>query len=107
LKDDARLKIVYPEDGVVTQFNTMGVPKKKGSLEDTLKVAEWFFTEDGQNAMIKSYMHSPVKGFKAPEGAPTLSELKSKSFPWTDDLIKELTEKRFDIKEKYVEIVFK
>lgn len=107
LKDDPRLKIVYPEDGVVTQFNTMGIPKKDGSMDETLKVAEWFFTEAGQNAMIRSYMHSPIKGFKAPEGAPTLSELKNKSFPWSEDLIKTLTDKRFDIKEKYVEIVFK
>lgn len=107
LKDDPRLKIVYPADGVVTQFNTMGIPKKGGPMEETLKVAEWFFTEAGQNAMIRSFMHSPIKGFKAPEGAPTLSELKDKSFPWTEELIKSLTEKRFDIKEKYVEIVFK
>lgn len=107
LNDDPRLKIIYPEDGVVTQFNTMGIPKKEGSVEDTLKVAEWFFTEDGQNAMIRSYMHSPIKGFKAPEGALTLSELKNKSFPWSETLIKSLTDKRFEIKEKYVEIMFK
>jgi iron(III) transport system substrate-binding protein len=105
--EDKRLKIVYPDDGVVTQFNTMGIPKKDGSLDDTLKLADWFFTQEGQEAMTRSYMHSPMKTFHPPEGAPTLSELKQKAFPWTEDLIKELTEKRFDIKETYVEIMFK
>ena len=105
--EDKRLKIVYPDDGVVTQFNTMGIPKKDGSLDDTLKLADWFFTQEGQEAMTRSYMHSPIKTFHPPEGAPTLSELKQKAFPWTEDLIKELTEKRFDIKETYVEIMFK
>lgn len=105
--DDERLKIIYPEDGVVTQFNTMGIPKKDGPMDDTLKLAEWFFTKDGQEAMTRSFMHSPLKDFPPPVGAPTLAELKTKAFPWTDDLIKALTEKRFDIKETYVEIMFK
>ena len=107
IKDDKRLQIIYPDDGVVTQFNTMGIPKKDGPMEDTLKLAEWFFTQEGQEAMTRSYMHSPLKGFPPPEGAPDLGELKQKAFPWTEGLIKELTEKRFDIKETYVEIMFK
>lgn len=107
LDDDKRLKIIYPEDGVVTQFNTMGIPKKEGPMEDTLKLAEWFFTKDGQEAMTRSFMHSPLKGFAPPVGAPSLADLKKKSFPWTEKLIRELTDKRFEIKETYVEIMFK
>jgi iron(III) transport system substrate-binding protein len=105
--EDKRLKIIYPADGVVTQFNTMGIPKKNGYLDETLKLAEWFFTNEGQGMMTKSYMHSPMKNFPPPKGAPGLSELKKKTFPWTEKLIKELTEKRFEIKETYVEIMFK
>jgi iron(III) transport system substrate-binding protein len=105
--DDPRLKIVYPDDGVVTQFNTMGIPKKDGSNEDVLKLADWFFTNDGQSAMTRSFMHSPIKNFPPPVGAPTLDVLNEKAFKWTEPLIKELTEKRFEIKETYVEIVFK
>lgn len=105
--EDKRLKIIYPEDGVVTQFNTMGIPKKDGPIAETLKLADWFFTKDGQEAMTRSYMHSPVKGFAPPLGAPSLAALKKKSFPWSESLIKELTEKRFEIKETYVEIMFK
>ena len=105
--DDKRLKVIYPNDGVVTQFNTMGIPKRDGDMTDTLKLADWFFTNEGQAAMTRSYMHSPMKNFPPPEGAPTLETLKEKAFLWTEPLIKELTEKRFDIKENYVEIMFK
>lgn len=105
--DDKRLKTIYPEDGVVTQFNTMGIPNKKGDMTDTLKLAEWFFTEAGQSAMTRSFMHSPIKGFPPPVGAPSLEDLKQKSFKWETKLIEELTEQRFDIKETYVEIMFK
>lgn len=105
--DDPRLKIIYPDDGVVTQFNTMGIPKKKELKPQVLKVAEWFFTQEGQEAMTRSYMHSPLVGFPAPAGAKTLAQLKEKTFPWTRELITELTQKRFEIKENYVEIMFK
>lgn len=105
--DDPRLKIVYPEDGVVTQFNTMGIPKKAKMRDVVFKVAEWFFTKDGQEAMTRSFMHSPIANFPPPEGAKDLSELKEKAFAWTPELIAELTEKRFEIKENYVEIMFK
>jgi iron(III) transport system substrate-binding protein len=105
--DDPRLKIIYPDDFVVTQFNTMGIPKKEKLRPEVLKIAEWFFTNDGQAAMTRSFMHSPVKNFPPPEGAKDLSELKEKAFAWTDTLIHELTEKRFEIKENYVEIMFK
>lgn len=105
--DDPRLKIIYPEDGVVTQFNTMGIPKKDGPNEDVLKLADWFFSPDGQAAMTRSFMHSPLKNFPPPVGAPTLDVLNEKAFKWSETLIKDLTEKRFEIKETYVEIIFK
>lgn len=105
--DDPRLKIIYPDDGVVTQFNTMGIPKKKDLRDVVFKIAEWFFTNDGQKAMTRSFMHSPLKDFPPPEGARPLSELKEKAFAWTPELILDLTEKRFEIKENYVEIMFK
>lgn len=105
--DDQRLKIVYPTDGVVMQFNTMGIPKKDGDSSDTLKLADWFFSEEGQAAMTRSYMHSIIKDAPPPTGAPAYSALKDQAFPWTESLIKEFTEKRFEIKETYVEIIFK
>jgi iron(III) transport system substrate-binding protein len=105
--DDQRLKIIYPLDGVVTQFNTMGIPKREGRMDDTLKLAEWFFTPEGQAAMTRSFMHSPLQDFPPPIGARSLADLKAQAFPWSESLIKSITEKRFEIKETYVEIMFK
>lgn len=105
--DDPRLKVIYPQDGVVTQFNTMGIPKKSKMKNRVFQVAEWFFTQEGQEAMTRSFMHSPLAGFHPPEGAKDLNELKANAFSWTPELIHELTDKRFEIKENYVEIMFK
>lgn len=105
--EDKRLQVIYPEDGVVTQFNTMAITKKTASREMAQKIADWIFSNDGQEAMTNSYMYSPLKGFKAPKGAPEFSEIKSKAFAWTTELIKEITAKRSEIKEEFSNIVFK
>lgn len=105
--EDKRLQVIYPEDGVVTQFNTMAITKKNASREAAEKIANWIFSDDGQEAMINSYMYSPVKGFKDPKAAPPFMEIKAKSFAWTTELIKEITAKRSEIKEKFSSIIFK
>ncbi|MFZ4713208.1 MAG: extracellular solute-binding protein [Bacteriovoracaceae bacterium] len=105
--EDKRLQVIYPEDGVITQFNTLAIVKKSSPRDVEQKIADWIFTEVGQNAMIGSYMYSPIKGFKSPVGAPEFSTIKGKAFAWTNELIKEITLKRSDLKEEFSNIVFK
>ncbi len=105
--DDPRIKVIYPSDGVITQFNTLAILKKSSPRTEVEKVANWIFSNDGQEAMIKSYMYSPLKDFKAPSGAPSFSEIKSSVFPWTIDLIKEITLTRNELKDQFSAIMFK
>jgi ABC-type Fe3+ transport system substrate-binding protein len=102
-KDD-RLGIIYPNDGVVTQANIMGITKRP--LERTLakKVADWMLSDAGQKAMLRSYMYAPVEGHEPPKGAPELKTLKA--FPWTKEFLNEVTEGRIDIKDEYTELMF-
>ncbi len=102
-KDD-RLGIVYPEDGVVTQANIMAITKRHPNRKLAEKVAEWLYSKKGQEAVLRSYMYSPLPGYPAPRGAPPLTTLKT--FEWTDDFIKKTTDERTDIKDKYMEIMF-
>lgn len=105
--DDPRLKVVYPDDGVITQFNVLAIMKKKESREQVEKVANWIFSEAGQDSLVKSYMYSPLKNFKSPVGALSYNEIKAKAFPWSSDLIKEITKKRNELKDEFSQIMFK
>ncbi len=105
--EDPRLQVIYPEDGVVTQFNTLAITKKTSSREISEKVANWMLSPEGQEMMIGSYMYSVLKGFKAPTGAPDFMEIKMKAFHWNPSLIKDITKNRDQIKEEFSKIIFK
>lgn len=103
---DKRLKTIFPEDGVVLQANVMGITKKDGNRDRVKKVADWFLSQDGQAAMVRSYMYSPFESFEPPKGAPPFSKLLKNSFEWSKEFIDKVTKIRADLKEKYTEIMF-
>lgn len=104
-KDD-RLKIVFPEDGVVVHSNVMAITKKKSDRSNAQKVADWFYSQEGQEAMTRSFMYSPLAKIAPPKGAPALSKFLANSFPWSREFIDKVTKAREDIKNKYTEIMF-
>lgn len=103
---DERIKIVYPKDGVVTHANVMAITKKKQSRDIAEKFIEWMYSEEGQAAMTRSYMYSPLAKIAPPKGAPLFSEILKNSFEWTSGFIKETTRARSELKEAYTEIMF-
>ena len=105
-KDD-RLKTVFPSDGVVTHANVMAITKKEGADRALAqKFVDWMFGQEGQEAITRSYMYSPLSSIAPPKGAPALSTLLNKSFPWTKKFLDSVTKSRTAIKEKYTEIMF-
>jgi len=104
---DERLKIIYPKDVIITHTNVLAIPSERLNLELVKKVADFLYTDEGQEAMTRSYMYSPFENFKAPEGAPPLSELLDRSFKWSGDFLTKMTRERLQLKEKLTEIMFR
>jgi iron(III) transport system substrate-binding protein len=103
---DTRLKVVFPADGAVIHNNVVAITKKDGDRSLAEKVVDWLYEQKGQEAMVRSFMYSPFKGFAAPKGAPALEDVLAKSFPWTPQVLKEIGENRSQLKEKFTEIIF-
>ncbi len=104
-KDD-RLKVVYPKDGVVIQSNVLAITKKEGKRELAEKVSNWLFGKQGQEAMIRSFMYSPLDKYDPPAGAPPLRTIKQNAFKWTPEFINKVVKDREQIKEKFSQILF-
>lgn len=105
-KDD-RLQTIFPQDGVVTHANVMAITKKEGRDRALAKkFVDWMFGQEGQEAMTRSFMYSPLETIAPPHGAPELKRLLKNSFPWTKKFLDEVTKTRTMIKEKYTEIMF-
>jgi iron(III) transport system substrate-binding protein len=105
-KDD-RLQTIFPSDGAVTHANVMAITNKKGANRSLAqRFTDWMLTKEGQEAMTRSYMYSPIPSINPPKGAPPLSRIMAKSFPWTKKFLDSVTRSRVEIKEKYTEIMF-
>ena len=105
-KDDPRLNIIYPDDGVIIHNNVMAILNKDDDRALAKKFADWMFSSKGQEAMTRSFMYSPFVDFAPPVGAPPFADLFNKSFPWSKELLDEVSQKRMEIKEQYTEIMF-
>ncbi len=106
VQDDKRVKIVFPEDGVVLQNNVAAIVNKaNGQMALGEQVAEWFFSKEGQEAMVRSYMYSPIPGIDAPKGAPPFASLAKGVFHWSQEFLGEVVRDRVMIKEKFAEIM--
>ena len=80
--------------------------KKETTRTLAEKFVDWMYGKEGQEAMTRSFMYSPLKGFAPPVGAPDLSKILAKSFPWSREFIDKVTSMRGQLKEKYTEIMF-
>lgn len=103
---DTRLKTIFPKDGVVLHNNVLALTKKGGDREKIKRVADWLFSQKGQEAMTRSYMYSPFPDISAPKGAPQFKTLQKNSFPWSPEFIDYVVKSREKIKEKFAEIMF-
>ena len=103
---DERIKAIFPEDGVVTQANVIAITKKEGSRELAKKFVDYMYSTEGQQAMTRSYMYSPLPGFEPPKGAPSFESIFKNSFAWTKDFLKSVVKARENLKEEYTKIMF-
>lgn len=102
---DPRIKVIYPEDGAIVQTNILALAKKKEPRELAEKVADWFFGDEGQDAMIKGHMYSIIPGKPAPKGARPIGELMKTAQKWDQKTVEDFMNKREAIKEEFMSIM--
>jgi iron(III) transport system substrate-binding protein len=103
---DPKMKIIYPEDGAIVQTNVLAITKKEGDRSPAERVADWFYSKDGQDAMIKAYMYAAVPGYPPPKGAKALEEVLKTAPKWTPETLQEIMKDREKIKEEFTQIMF-
>jgi len=104
-ESDPRIQYIIPEDGAVIQSNVLALVKNENS-ERNQKIADWFFAQEGQTAMSKSFMYPAVTTFEKPKGAPDFSEIKKSAKLWDHDFIENTLKNRESFKEEFTKIMF-
>lgn len=69
------LKVVYPKDGIVMVPSPIGIFASTKNPEAAKVITDWWLSKEGQEAVVKGYMHSVRGDVKPPVGAPELKTL--------------------------------
>ncbi|HIU64154.1 MAG TPA: ABC transporter substrate-binding protein [Candidatus Avacidaminococcus intestinavium] len=66
------LKVIYPEDGVVMIPSPIAIMSTTKNPDGAKAVMDWWLSKEGQEAVVKGWMHSVRGDVEPPKGAPAL-----------------------------------
>lgn len=67
------VKVVYPTDGTIVIPSPIAMFKASKNQDASKKIMEWFLTTEGQELVVKGWMHSVREDVTSPKGADALS----------------------------------
>lgn len=66
-EEDSKLEVIYPTDGTITIPSTIMTVDEKWSANNNIKSCEkltdWFLSQEGQDSIVKGWMHSVLKDY--------------------------------------------
>ena len=74
------VKVVYPEDGTIVIPSPIAIFKNSQNPEAAEAVMNWWLSKEGQEAIVKGWMHSVRDDVEPPKGAPALKTFIDKAF---------------------------
>ena len=97
------VKVVYPEDGTIVIPSPIAIFTSTQNPEAAKALTNWWLSKEGQEAIVKGWMHSVRDDVNPPKGAPALKTFMNKGdlkAKW-DKLAKEMEK----IKGEYQKIM--
>lgn len=92
------LKVVYPEDGTIVIPSPIAILKDGPNTEAAKAIEDWWLSKEGQEAIVKGWMHSVRGDVNPPKGAPELKTFYDKAMKIDWDKLNKENEK---VKEKF------
>jgi iron(III) transport system substrate-binding protein len=99
------IKVSYPQDGAVLVPGLIAILKDTGDPEIAQRVYDWFFSSEGQKAVIRGGFYSPLSKSATPEGARPWAELQPSLAPWTTNTLIEMLSTRDQVRARFSEVV--
>ena len=64
------LKVIYPKDGTLMVPSPIAIFNTTKNPEGAKAIVDWWLSKEGQEAVVKGWMHSVRADVKEPPGAP-------------------------------------
>lgn len=100
------LDAIYPEDGVVLVPSPMAIFKRTKHLAEAQKLVDFFFSEQGQIAMVKGNMYSANPDIDSPKRARPFDQILKRSFAWNQEFAQAVLADHQKIKENFSRIMY-
>ena len=81
VKKKSPLKVIYPKDGVVQVPSPICIFKNTKNPEGAKALVDWWLGKEGQEAVVKGYMHSVRADVKEPVGSVPTKGLTAGKIP--------------------------
>ncbi len=99
LEKGAPIAVVYPDDGAIPVPSPVAILKSTDKPDLAKQVYDFMFGEAMQAAMVAGHMYAPVPGSPTPAGARPWKDVTL--YPWNNDLLVWVTERRDEIKKQF------
>ena len=66
------LKVIYPTDGVIVIPSPIAIMSTTKNPDGAKAAVDWWLSKEGQQAVVKGWMHSVREDVEPPHGAPAL-----------------------------------
>jgi iron(III) transport system substrate-binding protein len=73
------VKVVYPEDGTIIIPSPIAIFNTSQNKEAAEAITNWWLSKEGQQAIVKGWMHSVRADVEPPKGAPALKTFMDKA----------------------------
>lgn len=73
------VKVVYPEDGTIVVPSPIAILNTSNNQEAAKAVLNWWLSKEGQEAIVKGWMHSVRDDVNPPKGAPAFKTFGEKA----------------------------
>ena len=73
------VKVVYPEDGTIVIPSPIAIFNTSKNQEAAKKVLDWWLSKEGQQVVVKGWMHSVRDDVAPPKGAPEMKSFAEKA----------------------------
>lgn len=74
------VKVVYPADGTVIIPSPVAIFKSSQNQEASKAILDWLLSKQGQQVIVKGWMHSVRDDVEPPKGAPALKTFSETAF---------------------------
>ena len=75
------VKVVYPADGTIVIPSPIAIFNTSKNQDAAKAVLDWWLSKEGQEVVVKGWMHSVRDDVQPPKGAPALKTFAEKSAP--------------------------